>query len=779
MAAARKIAAAALLGRAHVATALRAGAARQPALISTQRRQHTAGNGRAAAVALAAAAAACGVASCDDSVVAQWEAKQGEHSWLEEVQGERALAFAKQENAKTETALGDPTHSPTYRKILSVLESKEKIPSVSKIGDFYYNFWTSAENPRGLLRRVASLDEFRKKSPEWEIVLDVDALGKEEGESWVYKGSASCREYDEHNKPIKGSVTRTMVSLSPGGSDAIVRREFDLITKRFVEDTPFRLDDPSKSRCSWVDKDTIYLGADLGRAGDMTSSGYPRRVREWKRGTDPKEAPITFEGEDGDVSVGAYVSRSRGHAFEWRYRTTSFYSSKRWLRRYNGDEPWRALDDLGFPDDASVSHTGSWLLVDPRTPIDVGGKTYAAGSYLAVAYDDVVKNGLKGATTCKALFEPTSTTSLASFSATKDRLILKVLDNVQSKLVFLDVETFRDAGSEAAPQIRGISCSAVDADDSNDYFLRTSTFLEPSTLALGDATAGAAGLGQAEFLKALPAFFDSSTMEAFQSKATSADGTTIPYFVVRTKNAPAHAPCLLYAYGGFEISQTPGYAATIGAGWLERGATYVVANIRGGGEFGPTWHQAAKKEKRHVCVEDLAAVAEDLVEKDVAQHASLGIRGGSNGGLLVGNFYVQRPELVGAVVCAVPLLDMKRYSHLLAGASWRAEYGDPDTEDWSYLKHNSAYHNIDASKAPFPKLLMTTSTKDDRVHPYHARSFVKRLQELGVPDVYYYENMEGGHGGAADAKQSAYVVALYQDFLFCALGGKSAGCGGE
>ena len=256
MAAARRIAAAALLGRTQVATALRAGAARQPAFTSTQRRQHTTGSSRAAAAAVVVAATATGVASCD--VIDQWEAKQGEHAWLEEVQGERALAFAKQENAKTEEALGDPTASPTYKKILSVLESKEKIPSVSKIGEHYYNFWTSAENPRGLLRRVASLDEFRKKEPAWEVVLDVDKLGKDEGQSWVYKGSASCREYDSENKPIKGSVTRTLISLSPGGSDAIVRREFDLVTKRFVNDKAFRLDDPSKSRCSWVDKDTIF-----------------------------------------------------------------------------------------------------------------------------------------------------------------------------------------------------------------------------------------------------------------------------------------------------------------------------------------------------------------------------------------------------------------------------------------------------------------------------------------------------------------------------------------
>ena len=263
----------------------------------------------------------------------------------------------------------------------------------------------------------------------------------------------------------------------------------------------------------------------------------------------------------------------------------------------------------------------------------------------------------------------------------------------------------------------------MDADESNDYFLRTSTFLEPSTLKLGDATRAPPVYEQAEFLKALPAFFDSSDMEAFQSKATSEDGTTIPYFVIRTKGAPAHAPCLLYAYGGFEISQTPGYAATIGAGWLERGATHVVANIRGGGEFGPTWHQAGKKRNAMYaapCREDLAAVAEDLVKTGVAQHESLGIRGGSNGGLLVGNFYVQRPELVGAVVCAVPLLDMALLSFVSQGASWRAEYGDPDTDDWSYLKHNSAYHNIDLNQGTLPE------ASDDDLHEGRPRAPVPR-----------------------------------------------------
>ena len=517
--------------------------------------------------------------------------------------GDAALGWAKAQNEATFAALGDPAASPTYGRILEVLESKEKIPGVSKIGDFYYNFWTDEANPRGLLRRVPSLEAFRSEDPPWETVLDVDALGRAEGESWVYKGSASCREYDEKHRLV-GSPTRTLVSLSPGGSDAIVRREFDLAAKAFVGGDAFELLDPSKSRCSWLDRDTLFLGADL-KDGDLTSSGYPRTVREWTRGTDPKDAPVVFEGEASDVSVGGYVSRSRGAAFEWRYRATTFYTTKKQVRRHSAarDGVWHRLDALGLPDDAQVSHLGDQLLVEPRSDLVAGGTTYPAGSYLAVGFDDFVARGVRGAN-FEPLFVPSAKTSLASAAATRDRLVLTVLDNVRTRLVFLEpVEvggktTWRDAGSEAAPMIRGVSASPVDAEESNAYFLRTSTYLEPSTLALADAAAGAAGVADAEVIKALPAMFDAAGKEAFQGEATSADGTKIPFFCVRTAGAPPETPCLLYGYGGFEISNTPGYGGTIGAGWLERGATYVVANIRGGGEFGPRWHHAAAYARR-------------------------------------------------------------------------------------------------------------------------------------------------------------------------------------
>jgi len=341
---------------------------------------------------------------------------------------------------------------------------------------------------------------------------------------------------------------------------------------------------------------------------------------------------------------------------------------------------------------------------------------------------------------------------------------------VKSRLHFLRWSggSFQDEGAEPTAQIRGTSVMPLDDEDNDEYFLVTNTFTQPSTMGLADASHGPSGVRTATPLKHLPEQYNATGLAAFQAEARSADGTLVPYFCVCRKDLPrdGSTPTLLYGYGGFEISQTPGYSALIGAGWLEKGGCYVVANIRGGGEFGPGWHRAALKENRQKAYDDFIAVAEDLIATGITSPQRLGIRGGSNGGLLVGNMMVQRPDLFGAVVCAVPLLDMKRYSHLLAGASWMAEYGNPDTEDWQFLQRYSPYHNLDAS-ASYPALLMTTSTKDDRVHPYHARCFVKRLQEIGKGDtVFYYENIEGGHGGAADAKQSAYVTSLYLNFLW-------------
>lgn len=427
-----------------------------------------------------------------------------------------------------------------------------------------------------------------------------------------------------------------------------------------------------------------------------------------------------------------------------------------------------------MPEGARTSQFGDRLLVWLRKPWDLAGRTMPGGSLLSFGIDDFCSRGTAAA--AEVLFTPSARTSLQDFDATRNYLVLNILDNVKSLLHFWrwapETSAWVSEGAEPSAAIRGASLQPLDEEESDEYFFATNSFTQPSSLSLADASLGPSGVPLAKPLKQLPAQFDSSGLTTFQREARSADGTTVPYFCICKEGSKPDGttPTLLYGYGGFEISQTPGYAALTGASWLERGGCYVVANIRGGGEFGPSWHQAALRENRQRAYDDFVAVAEDLVASGITSPRCLGIRGGSNGGLLVGNMMVQRPDLFGAVVCAVPLLDMKRYSHLLAGASWMAEYGDPDTDDWQFLQRYSPYHNLDPG-ASYPALLMTTSTKDDRVHPYHARCFVKRLNEMDKGDtVFYYENIEGGHGGAADAKQSAYVTSLYMNFLWKMLG---------
>jgi len=478
-----------------------------------------------------------------------------------------------------------------------------------------------------------------------------------------------------------------------------------------------------------------------------------------------------FAGEKTDVAVNGYVSNHRGVYLEWRTRSTGFYSSIKQLRTLTPDRPdspWVALDTL--PEDAEVSQFADRLLVSLRTD----WRGFAGGALLSASATEVMELGAdKAALT--ALFQPSERVSLSYYTATKNFLVVCTLDNVKTRLVwwkYLEEGGWQAAGEQPEAAIANISLSAVDSDENDQVWVHTSSFLTPSSLALGDAALGPDCLTTTEPLKSLPAMFNAEGLEEIQAEATSADGTVVPYFIIKKKEVvmDGSTPTLLYGYGGFEIPLTPGYQGVTGAAWLERGGCYVTANIRGGGEFGPKWHQAALKANRQRAYDDFIAVAEHLVSTGVTTSARLGIRGGSNGGLLMGNMLVQRPDLFGAVVCAVPLLDMKRFSHLLAGASWMAEYGDPDTADWEFMQQYSPYHNVDA-EAAYPALLMTTSTRDDRVHPYHARCFVHRLKQTGnCAALHYYENIEGGHGGAADSKQQAFMTVLYIDFLVKTIG---------
>jgi len=669
------------------------------------------------------------------------EAPSGEdlYLWLENIGGDRALEWVREQNAASVSELeGSAGFAELCRRLLAIYESNERIPGIAKHGKYYYNFWRDARRVRGVWRRT-SLDEYRKADPAWEIVLDLDQLAADENENWVWKGADILRPGQD----------RALLFLSRGGADAAVTREFDLGKKEFVADG-FTFPE-AKSRVAWRHRDAIYVGSDFG-PGSLTHSGYPRLVKEWPRGTALAAAKTVFEGKSEDVSVAASVVHDHGRVYDFISRGLTFFTSEIWLRR--GDE-WVQIDK---PGDARFDTFADQILLRLRSDWTFGGKTYRAGSLLAAD----IAGYLRGERKFAVLFEPSERRALASTSATKNYLILNELDNVRSK-----VYTLKRVGDEwarsqlATPAFVSVRVRGVDAEESDDYFMTVDDFLTPSSLYLGTAGASAP-----EKLKGLPEFFVSDGLEVGQHEAVSKDGTKIPYFQVGSKNQLAEGknPTLLYGYGGFNVSQLPFYSGTLGTAWLERGGVYVLANVRGGGEFGPDWHYAARKENRQRAYDDFIAVAEDLIGRKVASPQHLGIQGGSNGGLLVGAALTQRPDLFKAAVCQVPLLDMCRYNKLLAGASWVDEYGDPDNpEEWAYIAKYSPYHNVEAEKK-YPRVLFTTSTRDDRVHPGHARKMFAKMKAQGH-DVLYYENIEGGHGGAADNRQLAYMSALTFSFL--------------
>jgi prolyl oligopeptidase len=661
------------------------------------------------------------------------------YAWMEDVTGDRALAWVRAQNAVTQHELeASPDFGPIHQRLLAIYDSKERIPYVEKEGAYYYNFWRDAQHVRGVWRRT-SLGEYRKAEPAWETVLDLDALGAQEKENWVWKGS-------EFSYP---AYDRCLLTLSRGGGDSSVVREFDVVTKAFVKDG-FMLPE-AKSEMSWRDRDTVYVGTDFG-ANSLTDSGYPRVVKLWQRGTPLGSARTVFEGQKGDVSSAAFVSDEPGFHREFVRRGITFYSGEYYL--VEGTK----LTRIDVPADAEVGTFRDQITVTLRTDWAVGGRTYPSGALLAAPWDKF----LAGGRDFSVLFHPGPRVALAAVGDTRHHLIVNELDNVRNKLYVLTPQP--DGGWSRVllptPEFGTISAEGVEP-ESDDYFLTVSDFLTPSSLFLGTV-----GQPDRSLLKQLPSFFSTAGLAVAQHEAVSKDGTRIPYFQVSRQELAAGGtnPTLLYGYGGFEVSMTPYYSAGIGASWLERGGVYVLANIRGGGEFGPAWHQAAVKENRQRAYDDFIAIAEDLIRRGVTTPRHLGIMGGSNGGLLMGVMLTERPDLFRAVVCQSPLLDMKRYSHLLAGASWMGEYGDPDIPaEWAYISKYSPYQNI-REGVKYPRILITTSTRDDRVHPSHARKMAAKL-EAYHQDVLYYENIEGGHAGAANNKEQAYMNALAFTFL--------------
>jgi len=662
--------------------------------------------------------------------------------WLEDVEGAKALEWVKQ-RSKTDTAELEavPQYAPIHEKLLKIMNSKDRIPMPEVHGPWVYNFWQDADHVRGVWRRTTR-DSYVTAAPTWETVIDVDQLAKDENENWVWHGANGL--YPKYN--------RFMVTLSRGGGDASVVREFDATTKTFVKDG-FSLPE-AKSEVSWKDENTLWIGTNFGE-GSLTNSGYPRFAKMWTRGTPYESATTVFEGKVEDVAATAYSIDTPEGRYDMVNETPEFFRGTNYIMRDN------KLVKLEIPEDADIQGIfKKQIMFSLRSDWTVGGKTYPQDALLAIDLDTF----LGGGRDFSILFTPQERVALGAVTNTKNYLLVTTLDNVKSKLYKYTLTGKTWKSEEIA--LPGLGSAGVSgASDEDDVFYVTYTdFLTPSSLYIvRDGK-------KLDKIKSMPTDFDATGMKVEQLEAVSKDGTKIPYFVFEPKGFKAGTPypTLLYGYGGFEISMRPNYSGTIGSSWVERGGVYVLANIRGGGEFGPKWHQAAMKEKHQNAFDDFIGVAEDLIKRGITSPAKLGIAGGSNGGLLVGACFVQRPELFKAVVCQVPLLDMKRYSHLLAGNSWMAEYGNPDTDDWNYMQKWSPYQNLDPNKT-YPKVFFYTSTRDDRVHPGHARKMVMKMTDMNKP-VYYYENTEGGHSAGANLNQSAYMWALTYAYLWKMLG---------
>ncbi len=521
-------------------------------------------------------------------------------------------------------------------------------------------------------------------------------------------------------------------------------------TKTFVEGGFERAE--AKGSLRWIDRDSVFVFTDFGD-GSLTSSGYPRIVKIWHRGTPLDQASVVYEGLASDMAISGTHDDSPGFERNLVSRTLAFYNDELYLLGDDGQ-----LTKIAAPNSANKSIFHEYLFLELREAWEAGQQEYQAGSLLVCKLAEL----LDGEPKFQVIFEPTDNTSLDGFSPTKDHVLLNVLEDVKNRVTVLTptASGWDRQPLAGVPDIGTVSVSAVDADESNAFWMTASDYLTPTTLYYGEIG------GNVEPLKQLTPQFDATGLQVSQHFATSQDGTRVPYFMVCRKdlNLDHRNPTLLYGYGGFEISLTPGYNPSVGRAWLTQGGVYVVANIRGGGEYGPRWHQAALKQNRLRAYEDFAAVASDLIARGVTSQAHLGIQGGSNGGLLVGNMLAIYPQLFAAAVCQVPLLDMRRYHLLLAGASWMAEYGDPDSlGEWEFIQSYSPYQNIKPA-VDYPAVMFTTSTRDDRVHPGHARKLMALMQAQGH-DVSYYENIEGGHGGASNNKQRAYMQALAYSFL--------------
>ncbi len=660
--------------------------------------------------------------------------------FLEEIEGERALAWARAENERTLGELqSDPRYQQSYDRALEILQARDRIPFVGFRPSGLYNFWQDQDHVRGIVRRT-TLESYRSDDPQWETVLDVDALAREENANWVYQGMA-CLEPEQR---------RCLVILSDGGRDANFVREFDLVERRFVPGG-FSLPE-GKQTFAWIDENTILVARDFGE-GTMSASGYPITVRRLARGQPLEQAQEVFRGQPTDNRVDPSVLRDnegRVHTVG-ASRGVSFFEREYTLFRPGGNVT------LQIPRKASPAGIGDGrLLVMLREPWQAApGLDFATDSVVSYDLEEWKRDPLRARPTL--VWAPGPRQTLSSLASTRDHLLITTLDNVRSRASVWNFENGQWRSRPVAlPQNATIGVTAA-SDESDLAMFAVTDFLEPTALYLYDAAAAAPPEG----IKSTPPRFDASNHVVEQLEATSRDGTKIPYFVIRPRNAAmdGSTPTLLYGYGGFQSSQTPYYLGTTGRLWLEQGGAWVVANLRGGGEFGPEWHQAAQGANKQRTWDDYIAVAEDLVARRLTSPRRLGVIGGSQGGLLVGTAITQRADLFHAAVIQVPLFDMLRYHLLGAGASWIGEYGDPRIpEQRAWIEGYSPYQRLTAGRT-YPTPFIHTSTADDRVHPGHGRKAAARLAALGQP-YYYYENMQGGHSAAANLQETARRLAL-------------------
>ncbi len=687
-----------------------------------------------------------GLIRAAESVPAAPAAIDDPYQWLEEIDSPRALAWVAQQNEATAKRLAGPDYDALYRDALTVLDSSSRIPEVTQRGKYVYNLWKDRDHPRGLYRR-ATVAEFSREPVQWETVLDVDALAKAEGKPWAFGGAIWLAPENQ----------RCLIHLSPGGGDASEIREFDAVKLAFV-DGGF-VAPSAKMRVAWCDADTLYIGTDFG-PGSLTSSGYPRVVKRWTRGTPLSAASTLYEGGTDSVGAAARRLRSSGGEIHLISEELTFWTSKH-FQILDGK-----LSPLALPPTATVLDAfRGRLVVWLKDDWTFAGTTYAAGS--VVLADPSVLRGEKGSV--ELILAPSAHEVIEAVEVTATGIFIATLDNVRGRLQrFKPGQAGWTRETIAFPDNGALKIMSTD-EDTGEAFVEFESFTVPPTL-----YHVAANGAEPTKLKAQAPAFDGDRFEAKQYWATSADGTKIPYFVVAAKGRKhdGTAPVWMFSYGGFEISLKPVYSGSYedlhgayGKLWLERGGVFVLANIRGGGEFGPAWHHAALKENHHKAFEDFEAVARDLFERDITAPAHLGIEGRSNGGLLVSSLMLRHPELYGAVVCGNPLIDMQRYQKLLAGASWMAEYGNPDLPaDWAYIRDYSPYQKVQPGQA-LPPVMFYTSTRDDRVHPGHARKMAAKMEAMGY-SVDYYENTEGGHHGSVTNEQLATRLARTYEFLW-------------